>query len=328
MNYYADSNYIHAKIYALHGLLLARRDYYNIAKNLNFQSAFPGLDTGNIKNDFTVIKEKIFESQVSDVISLAESPVSSRGLFLLFLRCFETQNLKLLCAEAFGLMPSPSIWYDIGDFAVLHRSMLQDITGIEAVVELTRDTWMKNIFVSGGTASLEETELVIDREVLRIAADFPYLINFQDRSGSLKLVSGLAVYLRMAWSRRLQHIYRMDQESISKYIESNLPLPESTGPLKQYIEEWNLKFLKQVNSKYTPGTVTGGDGLSATEKIMEQIILGDISRMFRADFHSINTVTCYLVLLYRQIRNLFSIVDGLRFGLPPDVIMENIICEV
>ncbi len=70
-----------------------------------------------------------------------------------------------------------------------------------------------------------------------------------------------------------------------------------------------------------------GAGVVFAERIMERTLLRDFSRTFHENFHSINTVTCYLALLYRQIRNLFAVTDGLRFGLDPEMIMDNVICE-
>lgn len=327
MNFYADSNYIHAKICALHGLLLAGRDYYDIAKNGNFQSLVPGLDTGNIKNDYTLIKERIFDSQVSMVISLAEASASSRRIFILFLRYFETLNLKLLCAKAFGREPSPFLWYNIGDLAVLDRGMLTDNTDMAAILKYTGNTWMRNILTTDSAGSFEEVEFLIDRAALRIAAEFPYSMKFSRRNDSMKIVSGLAAYFRLSWSRRLEYIYAWDPERIMDYIESNMVLPEYGRAMRVCIDEWEKRLMKQLGDD-SGGIMPGGDsGLITAEKIMERTLLRDFSRMFHENFHSINTLACYLVLLYCQIRNLFSIVDGLRFGLAPDMIMENVICE-
>ena len=323
MNYYADSNYIHAKIYALHGQLLARRDYYDIAKNLNFQSILPGLDAGSIRNDCTSVKEKLFENQIRVVLSLADAPVSSRGLLIFFLRYFETLNLKLLCAEASGLHPAPCIWYNIGGFAALGRDMFRGAEGIEAVIEFTRLTWMKDFFTAKSVPAPGEAELLIDRALFRIAAGFIYSMNFTDRTGSLKLVSGLAARMRLSWRWRLQHIYGMNTENISNYIESNIPVPASRAVLGRYVKDRERKLLKElmINNRLD------GEGLVMLERLMERIVLRDTGRMFHDNFHSVNTVICYLVLLYRQIRNLFAIADGLRLGLAPDIIMEHIVCE-
>jgi len=83
----------------------------------------------------------------------------------------------------------------------------------------------------------------------------------------------------------------------------------------------------QVQNNYADILTGGGAGVVSAERIMECALLREFSRTFHENFHSVNTVVCYLALLYRQIRNLFSIADGLRFGLDPERIMENVICE-
>lgn len=115
----------------------------------------------------------------------------------------------------------------------------------------------------------------------------------------------------------------MDPESITAYIESNLLIPESHGIPGQHADEREQKLLKVMKGNDRLDIET----LADAERIIERIMMRAVSRMFHRNFHSAHTVTCYLVLLYRQIMNLFAIADGLRFGLPPDVIMQNIICE-
>lgn len=323
MNFYADSNYIHARIYALHSQLLRRKDYNDIAVSGHFQTVIPGLDTGNIKNNSTTIKERIFESQAGIVISLAEASESTRDIFILFLRYFEALNLKLLCAGAYGHTPDPSIWYNIGAYAVLGREMPAVSSGVESMIELTGNTWMQSMFSGKEAATFYEAERLIDSGMFRMVEDFIYSISFTDRDFSMELAAGFTAYMRIGWSRRLQYIYQMEPGSISEYTGINMSVMGSKKNFKRQVDEQELKFLKMTGDT----DYTNGEGLSVAERAMRRILIRNVSRMFHRNFHSVNTVTCYLVLLFMQIRNLFSLADGLRFGLPPDVIMENIICE-
>lgn len=325
MNFYADSNYIHAKIYALHSLLLARKDYYEMARNGNFNPVAAGLNTGNIKTSYTSIKEALFENQIRLVISLAGASVSYHKVFVLFLRYFEILNLKQLYAKAFGRNPAPSIWYNTGEFAVLDRGMLSDNTDVAAILKYSQNTWMRDILTSESAGTFEEVEFSIDRAALSLAAEFPNSMSFSRGGDSVKIISGLAAYFRLAWSWRLQHVYSWDEASIRRYIESNIFIPSYGFGIRSSVEEWEKFLVRQVQNSYVD-ILTGGGAISA-EKIMERALLRDFSRTFHENFHSVNTVTCYLALLYRQIRNLFAIADGLRFGLDPDMIMESVICE-
>ncbi|HOP62406.1 MAG TPA: V-type ATPase subunit [Spirochaetota bacterium] len=328
MNFYADSSYIHAKIYALHSLLLTRKDYYEMARSGNFNAVAAGLNAGNIKNDYTELKESLFDSQIKLVVSLAEASVSYSRVFILFLRYFEMLNLKTLYAKAFGRMPSPMVWYNTGEFAVLDREMLSENTDVAALFKYTTNTWMRDILTVDSAGTFEEVEFLIDRAALRLAAEFPNSMSFSRGADSMKIVSGLAAYFRLAWSWRLQHIYAWDEGSTMRYIESNVYIPRAFGfAMRSSVEEWERFLLMQVKNNYVDVVAGGGAGILSAEKVMERVLLRDFSRTFHENFHSINTVICYLALLYRQIRNLFTIIDGLRFGLEPDMIMDDIICE-
>jgi vacuolar-type H+-ATPase subunit C/Vma6 len=325
MNFYADSGYIHAKIYALHSLLLSRKDYSEMARNGNFNPVVNGLNSGNIKNDYTSIKERLFESQIQLIISLAEASESYHKVFVLFLRYFEILNLKQLYAKAFRRTPVPSIWYNTGEFAVLDRGMLTDNTDVAAILKYTQNTWMRDILTSESAGSFEEVEFSIDRAALRLAAEFPNSMSFSRGGDSMKIITGLAAYFRLSWSWRLQNVYSWDESSIRRYIETNISIPAYGFGIRSSVEEWERFLVKQVQTSYVD--ILTGAGVISAERVMERALLRDFSRTFHENFHSINTVTCYLALLYRQIRNLFAIADGLRFELDPDIIMENVICE-
>ena len=323
MNFYADRNYIHARVYALHGQLLAVEDYYDMARSGSFKSILPGVDSSNIKNNSQFIKEKIFEKHAGIVLSLADASGSSRRLFLLFLRYFESLNLKLLCAGAFGLAPVPSIWYDTGSPAVLHRGILPEITGFKAVIDITDNTWMEGIFKEGKVNSFADAELMIDRAVFRVMSEFYCSMKMRERKAFMNLAADFAEYIRLSWNSRLVKIYGMEQNDASGYMSSNILFPGPGAAIKRSAR--GLKY--KLNKLY--GQVNPGDSeqLAVLERYMERIIYRDTDRLFHENFHSINTLLCYLLLLYWQIRNLFSLVDGVRFGLSPELIMNQIVCE-
>ncbi len=327
MNFYADSKYIHAKICGLHSRLLSAGDFYDLAKSGNIRSIVPGLESINIKNDYSLIKESIFKKHSDTVISLAEACSSSQNIFLLFLHLFELQNLKLLCAKAFNREPSPVLWYDIGDFAALNREMLESVTGMDVINQLTARTWMMGFFLNDTPASFEDCAFLIDGAALGIALDLAGSMHLSRKSHTMKLLSGIVAYFRITWSRRLQEFYAWDAAEIQSYIESNLVPAAYSRELNQYVLHWEARFMKLSGGDGTVNITSHGPGLGSTERAMERMLIRHISRMFHEDFHSVNTVTCYLVLLYRQVRNLFAIVDGLRFGIPPELIIENVICE-
>jgi len=321
MNFYADSNYIHARVYALHGELLTFRNYYDMARNRNLNLLIPGLDAENIKNEYTAVKERLFENQAGIVMLLTEASASSREIFLLFLRCFEIQNLKLMCAAAFGLQPFPAVWYNIGGFASIGREMVPGAAGMDSVIENTAGTWMKYVFADKSVPGYGDAEQLIDNAIFGMVFDFWRSMRPGDRPGFLRLMSGFYSMLRITWSARLRNIYGIYPGDAGDY--SGPGIADQGEKVKRYIREGDSRIARAFSLK--PGA--GGEELIRAERDMERFLYREVRRMFHDNFHSANTVVCYLVLLYRQIRNLFSIVDGLRFGLPVETIMENVICE-
>lgn len=326
MNFYADSNYIHAKIYALHSELLSRRDYYDMAKSGKFP-VNTGVTAGNFKDDYQSIKENLFESQINLVISMTKASPSYSRVFIFFLRYFEILNLKLLYAKAFRRNPVPFIWYNTGEFAVLDREMLSDNIDVAALLKYSRNTWLGGIVTVESAGSYEEVEFSLDRAAFRLAAELSDSLSFAPCADSGRIVAGLAAYFRLTWSWRLQQVYDWDDASIRNYIDSNIPVHNAGRVIRSSVEEWEKLLMGQVQNNYADILTGGGAGVISAERIMERALLREFSRTFHENFHSVNTVICYLALLYRQIRNLFSIADGLRFGLDPEIIMENVICE-
>jgi len=327
MDLYADNNYIYAKIWALHSLLLKRGDYNGIVKSGSFRS-LPGLPQTeyDIRRESTLIRESIFKSQVKHVILLAGSSAKGSALFTLFLRHFEILNLKLLCARAFGREPSPFIWYETGPAAPLNRGMLDKITDIDSLLRLTSRTWMRDVFTAGPPLSFEEAEYLIERRALASAAGLAGSMRFADRADYIKMISGLTALFRLSWRWRLDRVYAVKDDEIKKYIESRMLIPGHGRRIAAEAEIWEARLIKDLRSEQGGGIPDREEGLVRAERAMERCLMRWFSRTFRENFHSVNTAGCYLFLLYRQIWNLFSIAEGLRSGLPADTIMENIIC--
>lgn len=325
MNFYADSNYIHARICALHSLLLARKDYNIIVEKGNFSSIIAGSGNHNIKNEYTFIKEKIFENQVDVIIRLMESSASSYEIFILFLRFFEMLNLKLICSGIFNRAALPSIWYNIGDYAVLKRSMAAQFTSIDMIINSIKDTWMCDLLIPD-TGTFEDIEFSIDRNIIINVLKTVQYIDFRYRSDFIKIVSCLAAFFDLTWTMRLKKNYDWSPEQIRDYINLNLLMKDNGEVMGRSVENWKRILLRKYSVFNRDISPQESDNINF-DQIIERILRQTINKMFHENFHSINTITCYLYLLYRQIKNLFSIVDGLRFDLPAEIIMNYIICE-
>ncbi|NLV66553.1 MAG: V-type ATPase subunit [Spirochaetes bacterium] len=323
MNYYADRNYIHAGIYALHSALFDRGALIDIIKSGSLHSIHPEIDKEIALKNTGRVFELIFESQSARIMRLTEASASTRGLFMLFLRYFEIHNLKLLCREAFGMRPEPSAWYNTGVHAALHRAPGITAGGIKVLVEYTRLTWMKDFFPEEDITGFAFAEYCIDKAVLDRAADFILTMNHRDSRDAMKLLAGYIAFMRITWGNRLKTIYNILPGSEPAFA-STVMWPRNTGSkFKRIVREQEKMLLKKTGG----ADIEDSESLSTLEKKMERVLFAEVRRMFYHDFHSRNTVACYLLLLYRQIRNLSAIAEGLRLGLDAETIMENVICE-
>ncbi|HNR95055.1 MAG TPA: V-type ATPase subunit, partial [Kiritimatiellia bacterium] len=136
------------------------------------------------------------------------------------------------------------------------------------------------------------------------------------------MLKRLAV-MTLIWSYRLGVHHRLPQEKVRFYMDKFQALYGGSAWYRVGLEQDALSAYLEQKRKDT------GQEPSVTdvEHYLEQTYYAWISRTFHRDFHSIYCVVSYLWLLYYQIRNLFRIIDGRRYGFGADAIIRRMICE-
>lgn len=316
MRDYADEAYLHARVYAMRSRLLSAKDYISLAGNRND----PLFEEIAGMSDPDAAGEMIFRRQIADVISLTEAVGKYAPLFLAFLRQFEILNVKLVLAKAFG-MKSLELWYDISPYAALERNMFQETISINNVRPLLAGTYLEEALE--GDASHEEMDARVDlyaaRNLCSASASFTKegKIDFQKMMAKRIAVTSAIIYLR------LKKNYKWDDEKIHSFLERR---HDSLG-----IRDWpEVKVIAEMlrrNLGQIPAAGAREGSAVDDEHYLEQHYFTWISAMFHRDFHSIFSVAAYLWLLYYQIRNLYKIIEGRRFGFSPERIMARVICE-
>ena len=323
MNPYADKNYLHAKIHALRSQLLRRNDYIEIINAQKPHLAFPTLISENDSEDLSKVKEIIFRNQIKKVLLFIESSNYCRALFEAFLRFFETGNVKLLLAKAFGRTVGIEQWNDISPYNVFERGLLGRDISLGEFKLLLGNSYLKNVIADGFPPRYEELESRIDFCTVRYFLSFSKEILLNQRSIFQEVMLRKIVLLRIVWSFRLSQNYGWDDDKISSHLVS----------LYDFIDEFNgkaeliIKIERQMNKKFHQ-TSDGIPEVSDIENELERDFWTYIWKNFSRDFHSIYCVISYLWLLYYQIQNLFRIIEGFRFNVSPDIISKKIICEL
>jgi len=313
MRDYADEANLHARIYAMKGRLLSPADYAFLARRPNEaqrdQPANPA-----------AAQEAVFKEQIAPVMPLVEAAGQYTPLFLAFLRQFEALNAKLILAKAFGLAALEQ-WYDIGPYALLERRLLDDEVDLQAIRPLLTGSYLADVL--DGAVSFEQMEIRVDlctaRNLYVSAALFGKTAkrDFEELIGRRLAVTFIILTLRM------KKTYLRDGLKISAFLESFF------GPFYGLILS-QMKAAERILDMYLAQSRTSGaqePSAADCEHYLEQQYYNWISNAFHRDFHSISCVVAYLWLLYCQIRNLFKIIEGRRFGFPPERILARLVCS-
>jgi len=316
MKHYADQDNLHTRLYAMRSRLLSLKDYASIVRD---HESFYVKNSG--VQDYLEAKEMVFREQIASIIHLAEATSNYAPLFIAFLRQYEVSNVKLLLAKAFGRQ-SLEQWYDIGPYAILDRSILENKPSLEQIKKTLTNTYMED--VCKDFASYERLEIRADTCTAMNLYSSSAPFSPESRKVFQSFITRRIAILMMIRRWRLKENYHWSGERIRLYLDMFNNLFETPAWPQFRIVEKSLESRLEKLRKSGVQTPTAAD----IEHHLEHYYYSWISSMFHRDFHSIYCVIAYLQLLYYQIKNLFCIIEGLRFGLSTEAILERIICEV
>lgn len=316
MRDYADEAYLHARIYALRSRLLSLKDYSSLAKSPDNTSYSVAAEIPDTVSE----EDAVFKEQIAGIVPLAEATGIYKPLFLAFFRQFEVLNAKLILAKSFGMQPLEQ-WYDIGHHAILDRSLIKDQKTLKDLQTILKGTYLEDALED--TSSYEKTDMLVDlcamRNMYKASAFFKSQAKFDFQEFMGRRIAVISAILSM----RLKKTYQWDEERIRPY-------------LKRFhnIFEGNIRPQEKVVEKMLSGHLERQQAIGVQkpdvvymEHYLEQNFYNWISSMFHRDFHSVYCVVAYLWLLYYQIRNLFRIIEGRRFGFPSERILTRIVCN-
>jgi vacuolar-type H+-ATPase subunit C/Vma6 len=315
MRHYADEANLHARIYAMRSHLLSLKDYVSLARR---NEAL--YDQTGTASDPVAAEEIVFRDQIAGIIPLAEATAIYAPLFLCFFRQFEALNAKLVLAKAFGLQCLEQ-WYDIGPYAILERALLRETTSPRDIRPFLTGTYLAGILED--IAGYEQAEIRVDLCAARNLYAASALFTREAKRDFQELMGRRSAVTSTILSLRLKKTYQWDDEKIRPFLEKfHDALGGKAWPQVKVVEEMLNRHLEQFRASGArePSVVD-------IEHYLEQYYYNWISSMFHRNFHSIYCVASYLCLLFYQIRNLFKIIEGRRFGFSPERIIAGIICD-
>ncbi len=315
MRDYADEANLHARIYAMRGRLLSLKDYVSLAGRNEALS-----DPAAAGSDPVAAEEFVFREQIADIIPLAEATGIYAPLFLAFFRHFEALNAKLVLARAYGLQ-SLEQWYDIRPYAILERSLLRQTTGLQDIRRLLAGTWLADVLEDA--AGYEQAEIRVDLCTAKNLQAASALFTGEAKLDFQELMGRRIAVASTILSLRLKKTYRWDDGKIRPFLERfHDTLGEKARPQVKVVEKTLERHLEQLRASGAQEP-----SVEDAEHYLEQLDYNWISSMFHRDFHSVRCVPAYLWLLFCQIRNLFKIIEGRRFGFSPERIIAGIVCD-
>jgi len=315
MRHYADQDNLHARIYGMKGRLLSLRDYTAMVRD---QQTFA--ITSSSVQDLIEAKENLFREQIAPVIALVEAYDKYAPIFLAYLRQFETHNAKILLTKAAG-RENLEQWYDITPFASLDKRLLNDNLSLSDVTSILTNTYFGNHFKP--SSSYLRMQINLDISSARTIYNSSSLISDQAKKEFEEIILKRIAVLMVIWSYRLRVYYHWSEK------DTRLCLEKISNRLNINTESQIRSIEEDVNQHVEKLRKSGGQEPSVVdiEQHLEQIYYLWLSSIFHRDFHSIYCVIAYLWLLLFQIKNLFRIIDGRRFGFSTDAILSKIICK-
>lgn len=316
MKYYADEVNLHARLYAMKSRLLSLEDYAAMARDKDaLYDRIPDA------HDYIEAKEMIFAQQIKGIIHLAEATERYAPLFFAFLRMFEANNAKLLLAKSYSRQTQQQ-WYDIGPYATLDRGLLQEDLSPGEIKAILAQAYTDDEFehVSG----YERLEMRIDMYTAGSLHESSALFGSEAKKVFEEFMLKRIAVITLTRHYRLKENYHLDDAGISLYLESlHRLVGDKAWPQVRIVVEALNRRLEQ------PGGPAGTTRSCVdVEYYLEQYFYRCVSSMFYQDFHSIHPVVAYLWLLTYQVKNLFRIIEGMRFSLSAGEILEGIISEV
>ncbi|PKL38496.1 MAG: hypothetical protein CVV44_11470 [Spirochaetae bacterium HGW-Spirochaetae-1] len=328
MGCFADRDYVHAKVYALHGYLLSEKDYAEMLGTGNVQGAAPGIPPGMLHDDFLKAKEYVFRQQIRVVVDLYGASRFYQELLLSFLRCYEIRNLKLALTGAAGQDVHIRQWYDISPHQSLERDVLNQEITMEVMRTLTHTSYLASIVSSRDDLSPADALMDADRFLLRYIFLVPGRIPSTLRGDIFTICAGAAAYIRITWRERLKRYYDMNDGASGEYMRKFLEPAGGFGIAEEQVKKWE-KIMEGILKRSLPAADgEAGSDLSLFERELEYVLWSRVGKFFYRQYHSVNPVICYLILLHFQIKNIFAVMEGIRFNYPRDELRKRIICGV
>lgn len=319
MNNLVDRTYVHAKIHALHGSLLSKEDYREIVRSGKIDALAPGIAGGMGLAESIRAREIVFRRQIGTFILLIGLNDFYSDFFRSFLLLFELNNIKYLLLKEYARKPPVMQWYDVSPYNVIDIDAVKKDAGPDELRSRLEGTVFGDALELGERPSREMLETRLELVVLRNLARFSRRLYPADMRVYNDVMVRRAVSVKMVWEKRCaMHAPVFPQLGLADIFEG-------AGVTAREIGAVEKEMAGRAAAYAATGPPGEGNDIPALELFLDRLFMSYVGKIFPGDFHSIRPVLSYAWLLYRQILNLFMIIEGFHFKADPGAIMGRLI---
>ncbi len=318
MQPYTDRLYVHAKLFARRAQMLLRDDYIHLLNAGSLESAFPDLAPKSPAGEHIHIKEQLFRDETAPVRNLIDISIPYRPLLKAFLRLFEAENAKQLLAQSYGRTQFVTLWFDISPHHRLERDLLKASLSRGELLGILHNTCIyQQVLSESDYGRYECIETGIDINTAR-----GFLISIKEACGFRDTAVHAVAALKLCLLRRMFHM-RLTRYCGMDSTQAEQHLAGITGLMREAADE--QRGIHCIDVRIDRAHGLSSCDTAGRELAYELYFWSHVWKYFSRDFHSPACVVCYLLLLLYQIRNLFCVVEGFRFRLPPEEIQKRLI---
>ena len=327
MYFYADIVYVHAKIHALYGDLFRKKEYVDLINSGNFNALSPHLKLTFQKSLYIDAKEILFKNQIEKLLILIDANKEYRDLFIAFLSIFERNNIKLLLSKAFGREFLIEQWNDIGPYKIVNKKLLNEDFTLDYFYKCIKNSYLGPILIEDEEPRYEIIESRLDFTIISRIFKYSQRLSKSKKNIFQDLMIRRLLITYITWQYRLQTSYKWPKERIEEHLqELYTGVAGELNDFKLY-NSIELEIEKIISHQFKGKQISEDYGIDELEKHLELYFFRYLKKNFNRDFHQIYSVVSYLWLLTYQIQNLFSIVEGMRFGVGSEIILKKLIVE-
>lgn len=298
-----------------------------LKRETGYKTVLRGIDSASVHRG--QLEDLLGAQTAADFASLRSFVTSSKRAYIeLYFRKYEAEQLKVFIRLLFAGHPeyyrAPYKPKGRGDFDL---SRIEGAKTFEEFVSRLRGTEYYTVFSAfAGSDNLSDTfdaEQAVDMHYFQLA--FKYIKRFlpeNEQKIILKTLGSEVDLVNIMFILRVKAYYEMTPDKIYTYIvpkhyRISRDTVRAMAESASYDEAYSYVLLTPYREVFERG--------NNSEKQASEYLNALHKKLFLANPYTTEAIMCFINRRKTEIRNIISIVEGVRYSLPPDKIREYIV---